>query len=339
MNKFLRYISLAIACTIALCTMAQDGTTGYQFLNVSPSTHVYGLGGHNISTIDDDVNLIDQNPALLGPEIDKQIGLNYMRYLGATNFMGARFGAPIREHNAWAVGVQYYGYGTFNGYDIAGASTGTFSANDIAISGTYSHDISSRWRGGISLKVITSSYESYSALAVATDLGVNYYNEEKDLSFSAVIKNLGGQLKKFTDQSVNLPWDIQLGITTGLGSTPLHLSITATNLRKWKLPYFTRDGINTDGTLIERNSFMGNLFRHLTFGIEYTQEKFYIGLGYDYKTRTDMTTYSRSFVSGFSLGAGIKVKAFGVGIALAQPHTGATTFMLNLNTTLGELLH
>ena len=52
-----------------------------------------------------------------------------------------------------------------------------------------------------------------------------------------------------------------------------------------------------------------------------------------------MSTYSRSFVSGFSLAAGLRAKSFGFGVALAQPHTGATTFMLNLTCSLDDLLH
>ena len=70
-----------------------------------------------------------------------------------------------------------------------------------------------------------------------------------------------------------------------------------------------------------------------------SSDNFYIGLGYNYKTRTDMATYSRNMLSGFSLAAGINVSSFSIGIALAQPHTGATTFMLNLNCNLNELLN
>ena len=84
---------------------------------------------------------------------------------------------------------------------------------------------------------------------------------------------------------------------------------------------------------------MSNLFRHLIFGIEYVpSEKFYIALGYNYKTRTDMSTYSRNFLSGFSVGAGLKVKAMGFGVALAQPHVGGTTFMFNLTASVSEML-
>ena len=106
----------SLALHISLLTMlwvlcfasasAQDGTTAYEFLNISPSARVYGLGGHNITVIDDDINLVDQNPALLGPEFNKQVGLSYMHYIGSANFMGARSGQGLGEHGAIAGGIQ-----------------------------------------------------------------------------------------------------------------------------------------------------------------------------------------------------------------------------------------
>ena len=89
-----------------------------------------------------------------------------------------------------------------------------------------------------------------------------------------------------------------------------------------------------------KDSFGSNLMRHLIFGADLiSSERFYLGLGYNYKTRSDMSTYSRSFLSGWSLAAGINVQSFGVGIAFAQPHSGATTLMLNLRCSLSELLN
>lgn len=334
------FISTIIGSIGLFNTKAQDGTTAYNYLNIPVSSHVYGLGGHNITIIDDDINLVEQNPALLGPEFDKQIGLNYMRYIGESNFMGARFGNKIKEHNAWSVGIQYYGYGEFTAADIDGTITGTFNANDITFSATYSHDINDRLRGGITMKALSSKYEDYSAFALCTDLGINYYNPENELSFSVVLKNLGGQLTKFNEEYDRLPWDIQLGFSQFLKNTSIRISITATHLSKWELPYYVREDENsTTSNLIEKNSFGSNLFRHLTFAAEYVPtDKFYIGLGYNHKTRTDMSTYSRNFLSGFSVAAGIKTKSIGVGIALAQPHTGATTFMANFTMSLASLL-
>ena len=78
-------------------------------------------------------------------------------------------------------------------------------------SGMYSHDFTDRLRGGINVKLIYSSYEQYTAFALATDLGLNYYDEERDMSLSLVIKNLGGQIKRFDQAYDRLPFDIQLG--------------------------------------------------------------------------------------------------------------------------------
>lgn len=341
MRSIIRDISLLllmVAC--AMVASAQDGTTAYQFLDVPVSSHVYSLGGHNISIIDDDINLVEQNPALLGKEFDHQVGLNYMRYIGGTNFMGARYGQGIGEHGAVGVGIQYYGYGKMDATDVSGAVTGSFNASDLAVTLTYSHDISENLRGGVNLKYVHSSYETYSAGAIAVDLGVNYYNPDKDLSVALVAKNLGGQVKKFNDKRDKLPWDIQLGLSKGLGTTPFRLSVTAFNLTKWSLPYYEpADKSNPQSDLVKKDKFGSNLFRHLVFGLEYLPtDRIYIAAGYNYKMRTDMSTYKRNFLSGFSIGGGMRVKALGFGVAFAQPHTGATTFMVNLTTSIGELM-
>ncbi len=336
-----RYILPAIL-TLAASTIASaaDSSPAYNFLNIPSSARVYGLGGINISSIDDDINSIDQNPALLGPEFEMQVGVNYMRYISDANFAGVKFGTKASEHGAWAVGLQYYGYGEITGTDETGTLTGNFSPKDVNFNGTYSHDITDRLRGGIALKMLYSSYGEYSAFAVATDLGINYYDPDRDLSLSAVIANLGGQVKRFDQAYDRLPVDLRLGWSQSFGSLPIRFSVTAWNLTKWKLPYYDPgDGTSEDGLEL-KVSFGSNLFRHLIFAADFIpSEKFHIGIGYNYKTRTDMTTYARNFLSGFSIGAGMNVKSFKFGIAFAQPHSGASTFMFNISTNLTELLY
>ncbi len=342
MTTYLRHLILMAAIFVALQLLAEDGpkTTAYNFLNVPSSSHVYGLGGHNLTIIDDDINLIEQNPALLGPEFDHQVGINYMRYIGETNFAGLRYGQGVSEHGAFAVGVQYFGYGNIQGAAIDGTKTGTFSASDIAFSLSYSHDISDRFRGGITLKYLYSKYEDYSAGAVAADLGVNYYDPDHEFSASLVAKNLGGQVKKFNEYKDNLPWDIQVGVSKMLGHAPLRLHITAYELTRWNSPYYKIEDVNNPNSgLIKKDSFGSNLLRHLVFGVDVLPaDNIYLGIGYNYRTRTDMATYKRDFMSGLSVGAGLKVRAFGIGAAFARPHTGASTFMFNLTTSIGELL-
>ncbi len=310
--------SFLLAVTAAGGMKAQDSSPAYRFLEIPSSTLTYGLGGINITAIEDDINSIDQNPGLLGPEIDMQLGVNYMRYVGDSNFAGVKFGHSAGEHGAWAAGIQYFGYGTIRGADVNGILTGDFSPKDMVFNAMYAHDITDRWRGGINLKFIYSSYDAYSAMA-------------------AVIANLGGQVKRFQDSYDRLPVDLRIGVSKSFGTIPISWSVTAWNLTKWNLPFYDNgDGTDSSEPTV-KDSFSSNLFRHLIFAADFVpSEKFHIGLGYNYKTRTDMATYKRSFLSGFSVCAGLNVRNFGVGIALSQPHTGATTIMLNLSTKLYE---
>lgn len=333
----LTYILLLLATSV--CVSAQNGSTAYNFLNISSSAKIYGLGGVNISLVDDDVSTIDQNPALLGPEMSNMLGMNYMHYVGGSNFAGARYAHSAGEHAGWSAAIQYFGYGSIKEATSDGTIIGSFSPKDVSFSGMYSHDITDRLRGGIAVKAIYSSYAEFSAFALATDLGVNYYDADRDLSLSLVVANLGGQVKRFYETHDRLPFDVRLGWSQSFGSFPLRFSITAWNLTKWHLPYTDTGDGSESAQPQEKDKFMSNLFRHLVFGIDLiSSPNYYISLGYNYKTRTDMSTYKRNMLSGFTLGGGIKVKSFGISLAFAQPHTSATTFMFNLSYNFSDLI-
>lgn len=337
--RSLRYIFLALSIGTITMVSAQDGSNAFTFLNIPMSTRIYGLGGVNISLVDDDVTTIDQNPALLGGEMSGQLAMSYMRYVGDSNFAGVRYAHSAGDRAAWSAAIQYFGYGDITETDAGGNVIGNFSPKDATFMVAYSHDITDRVRGGINVKGVYSTYAEYSSVALATDLGINYYDPDRDLSLSAVVANLGGQLKKFNDEGDRLPIDIRLGWSQTFGTFPMRLSVTAWNLTKWNLPYYEYSNGAADGHTVEKSSFSSNLFRHLVFGADLvTSPNWYLGVGYNYKTRTDMQTYHRNMLSGFSLSGGIRVSNFGVGIALTQPSVGATTFMFNLSAALSSMI-
>lgn len=333
--------SVAMATSFIPAAMADGGgSSAYDFLTLPTSAHAFALGGDSPAIIDDDVTLVDQNPALLGPEVDMQVAFNYMMYMQSGNFAGLRYGMGAGEHGAWAIGIRYLNYGSIDRYDQFGYTDGSsFSPQDLVIEGTYSHDFTDRLRGGINLKMAYSNYDSRSAFAIAADLGINYYDPEKDLSLSVVLKNAGGQVKRFYNSYDRLPIDLQFGYMQGIGTSPFSIAITANNLTRWKLPYYTHSSMDGEQGLEMKSGFFSNLFRHLIFGIQVApSEKFYAALAYNYKMRTDMSGYSRNFLSGFSLGMGIRVKSFGVSVAYAMPHKSGSSLLLNLNCSIGELV-
>lgn len=330
-------ITLAALLFTTVAGHAQEGRTSYDFMNVTPSAHAYALGGNNISIIEEDITLVENNPALLGPEMHLQWGINYMMYVAGIHFAGTTFGVATSDRSAIAAGIQYYGYGSMPLTDETGQVLGKFSPQDIQVQCTYAHDIVDGLRGGAKLKFVYSNYEQYTGMALAVDLGLNYYNADKQYSLSLVARNLGGQLKRAGNSYGNLPWDIQFGYSQVFSGTPIRLSITAHDLWRWKIPYPTTTD-NAQGIVVNDN-FFEHFFRHLIFGVEYLfSDNFYIGLGYNYKTASDMRTDNRNIISGFSIGAGLKVKMFAFDIAVAGHHVGGTTLMLNLKTSFDELM-
>ena len=336
-RKFFALV-LAVAAGASSAFADGGGSSAYDFLNIPTSAHAFALGGSAPAIIDDDVTLVDQNPALLGPEVDRQVAFNYMMYMQSGNFAGLRYGMPAGERGAWAVGMRYLNYGSITRYDQEGFADGsTFSPQDLVIEGTYSHDFTDRLRGGINLKMVYSNYDARSAFAMAADLGINYYDPEKDLSLSVVLKNAGGQLKRFYDTYDRLPINLEFAYMQGIGTSPFSVAITATDLTRWKMPYYSHS--NDGGSIEMKSGFFSNFFRHLIFGIQVApSEKFYAALAYSYKTRTDMSGFSRNFLSGFSIGMGIRVKSFGVSLAYAMPHKSGSSLLLNLNCSIGELI-
>lgn len=339
--KCIRKVAVYVVTLICLSgsVLAQTGRNAYNFLDIPVSARAFGLGGQGAAIVAPDVTLAASNPALIGPELDMQVAFNYMLYMSTSNFMGVRFGMAAGERGAWAAGIRYLNYGKMTGYEADGTVTGEFTPQDVSFEGTYSHDFTDRLRGGINLKMIYSSYEQYNAFAIGVDLGMNYYDPEKDLSLSLVLRNMGGQVKRFADEYNRLPFDVEFGYMQALGTSPFSLAITATHLTKWNLPYYTHDN-DAGGQQVLKSNFGSNFFRHLIFGVQYSpSDRFYLSLGYNYKTATDMSVYNRSFLSGFGVGLGFNVKGFSAGLAYAMPHKSASSLMVNLGCDIGELLY
>ena len=61
------------------------GTHTYDFLNLIHSGRVSSLGGDVIAINDNDINLSYHNPALLTPEMNQDLVLNYVNYFTDIN--------------------------------------------------------------------------------------------------------------------------------------------------------------------------------------------------------------------------------------------------------------
>lgn len=297
----------------ATSSWAQESQTEYNFLRIPVSAHAAALGGDNISIIENDASLIFSNPALLCNVADKQIGLNYMNYMQGANTLSASYNFGVMDRGSLALSAQYMDYGQMKEMNPEGIQTGDFKAKDISMAGYFSYMLSDYFSAGISAKFITSYIGNYNSIGVGVDLGANYYNADKEFSVSAVIKNLGGQVKAYNEDYEAMPIDMQIGISKRLVNTPLRLN----------------------GTLVNLNHLKGKLKDHLVIGADLLlSESIWVGFGYNFRRTSEMSIGTgdneSSHGAGFSLGAGINLERFKVNAAWGKYHVSSNSLLINL---------
>ena len=309
-------LSLLTSLT-AIQMQAQESQEVYSFLRLPVSAHVAALGGDNITLTDDDPTLIFHNPALINGVSDKSINLNFMTYMEGAKTASASFVKAYKERATWGVSAQYMDYGSMKETTIANIQTGTFSAKDIALAGTFAYMLTNQLSGGITARFISSSIGSYNSAAVAFDLGLNYLFEEQGWSLSAVAKNLGGQIKAYHDDFERIPIDLQLGASKRFANAPLRLHATLTRLNRWD------EGLG----------------KHLAIGADLLiGETIYIGAGYNFRRSSEMKLSDgeseSSHGAGLSVGGGLQLERFKLQVAYAKYHVSASSLLINATYTL-----
>lgn len=315
MKTILTTILLAVACTSG--AKAQESRTAYNFLRLPVSAHAAALGGDNITLIEDDASLMFHNPALLSSVSDKTVGLNFMTYMAGSTTASASFNHNIGDKASWAVSGQFMNYGSMRETDENGQQTGDFSAKDIALAGYFSYMLGKNIAGGITARFITSYIGSYSSIGVGFDLGVNYYDSEKDFSVSFVAKNLGGQLKSYDDNFESMPIDLQLGASKRFAHTPFRVSATLVDLNHWGYKFFNHLALGVDAAL---------------------SQSLWLGAGYNFRRADEMgienSDGKSSHGAGLSFGAGANLDRFKINVAYAKYHVSSTSLLVNVAYSL-----
>ena len=313
-----RYITMLLLLMLTLTASAQESQTEYNFLRLPVSAHAAALGGDNITLTDDDQSLVFHNPALLTSASNKTIGLNYMTYMAGSQVASAGYNFMLKERGSLAFTGQYVNYGTMKEMDSNNNQTGEFSAKDIAIAGHFAYMMNNHISGGISAKFITSYIGDYSSVAVGVDLGLNYYNQERELSVSLVAKNLGGQLKAYDDEFEKMPFDLQAGVSKRLVGTPLRLSMT----------------------LVDLNHTSYKLINHVAAGADLIfSDQIWVGIGYNFRRAHEMTMGNSeddesAHGAGLSFGGGLNLDRFKINVAYGKYHVSSSSLLINAAYTL-----
>lgn len=326
----IKIFSLLLA-VLPATALAQEYASAFNTLRLPASSHAAALGGQNVTLIEDEPTAGWYNPALYANVSDLSASLDFMTYAAGSTWMGAHFVKAFGERHTMAVGAQYMNYGKMDETDEAGNTLGQFSAKDIVIGAGYSYLLSDRWTGGANLKMMVSNLADYTALAAAIDVGVNYYDDENDLSVSASLQNIGTQLKAYHDgQRTHLPFTLAFGFSKGMAHLPVRFHVTMTDVTRWKSSYYVLPE-NKDKDKSDKVGFGKIALNHFVLGLDILPTDYlYLSVGYNFRRAYELKASGSSHLAGLSAGAGVNVKHFKFGVSYAKYHQASNSIMANV---------
>lgn len=361
MRKHVAYIVLGVCIgvfipSLSLAQTQAGGSSVYSFLSLPYSSRLCALGGDNVAIRDGEISMAMQNPALLCGSTDKILELNYANYTKTTNLGSALFGwnfgrSKFEKHadepdkpNYFAVGFHYLDYGSMKYADEKGQLTGgTFTAKDILIDIMYARQLGPMFTVGVSLKPIMSFYESYSAFALAADVGGHFQTKDSTFQMGLTLRNIGWQLKGFYtleggQMREKLPLNLELGLAYRFKHAPIRISMTIHNMQRWNLNYELTNQPADDNN--QKIQWYDMMFRHTIFALDIVpkSEKFYLTLSYNHRRRAEMNLKDQRSLAGFAIGAGVRIKMVRLGFAVSQYTKGNLTYQASLSLDINSML-
>jgi len=329
-----------VLATVTSAAAQLGGNATYQFLNLMSSPRQAALGGKIITNVDYDVTQGLYNPATINVDMDNQLALNYANHLGDIRYGTAAYAYTVdRRTQTFHAGVTYINYGSFDGYDENGNSTGTFTGNEAALSLGYALQIGfTDFYAGVNLKLISSKLEQYSSFGGALDFGLIYINEYLDFNAALVVRNIGTQFTTYAGLREPLPFEIDLGFSQTLQFVPIRWHLTFENLQQWPIAVANPARATTDlngNQTQEKVGFFSNLMRHTLIGFELFPDKgFNLRLGYSFRRAEELRIIDQRNFSGLSFGIGMKFNKLRFSYTHARYSLAANTSFLGMQISL-----
>ncbi|NCD41178.1 MAG: type IX secretion system protein PorQ [Bacteroidia bacterium] len=340
-----RYWIFAGLITMVISLQAQvGGKSTYSFLNLNNSARIAALGSNIAFIQDQDLSLAVANPSFLTPEYDGQLSLSFVDYFSDINYGFASYSRDFNQIGTWAATMQFINYGRFSYANVSGDREGEFSGSELAATLGWGRQLTPLFTIGANLKMIYSGLEQYTSYGLAVDVAGTYFQEDKGLTASLIIKNAGLEIaKNYEGDKNSLPFEIQAGVSKALEHLPFRYSIILTHLENWQLryndpydPVLRVDPIT--GEINERTAAAkagDELLRHIVIGGELTPAKFLsLRVSYNYQRRQEMKIYDAKGMVGWSWGIGLQVSKFRFSYARSAFHAAGSPNYITISTNL-----
>lgn len=344
MHSTIRPFAFVLLSTLSSLAHAQSGSNAaFQLLTIPSSARSSSLGGNYIAVRDADLNLGIFNPALLNKEMTKQVALSYLPYFAGTNVGYVSYGHHLDSSNVTLAGtVQYMSYGSFDGADEVGNSTGQFNAGEFVVQVGASKALDSLFSVGANLKFINSNLSTYNSTAWAVDLGGVFEKKSLGLSVAAMLRDIGYQSSRFTNEREKLPFEAMLGVTYRFKHAPFRLGLMFENLQKWDLTFNdpnARVEIDpTTGEVVEKKvSTWNKAILHIVPSVEVLLGKnFMLRVAYNPKLRKELVVAEKPAITGVSFGVGVRITKIHISYGFSQLHLAGISNTITLGVRFAD---
>jgi hypothetical protein len=336
-------VFLLVLIHLSLTFSQTGGGFSFPFLNLDYSARTASTGGYFISGMDDDLNLGILNPSVLNEKMHQSISFNQAFLAGGINYGMAAY-AQKGLKGICSANVKYVDYGTFQGTEANGQSTGTFRPFEYAIGLGYGKQLNPVISVGGNFNFIGSNLETYSAYGMSIDLSGTFSHPNKLFTATALFKNAGFKLANYTsnDRGI-LPADLQLGLSYKLAHAPFRFYLVLHHLYQWDLTYNdpyalpTYDALTGDTIPVAKANFVEKMARHLSLSTELSLSKsLFFRMGFNYHRRQEMKIETRPGMAGFSLGIGVKTKRFRLDYGYVIYSKAGSNNVISLSSSLGK---
>ena len=292
---------LLISCPL-LYGQTKVGSTAAPFLNIGIGPRAISMGGAFVATAND-ITALYWNPAGISRMEANGAFFAHTQWFSDISYNWAGIVLNLGEYGSTGFSITYLNYGDMEVTTLQ-EQEGTgeyFSAKDIAISLTYSYNLSDRFSLGLSAKYINQRIWNSSAEAFALDLGTLFISDVYGVRIGATISNFGTEMQ-LDGKDLFVLHDINPDMS---GNNDQILSKLKTDA--YPLPLVFRVGIAKDFTYGDNRLTFGVDAIHpndnaeaINLGGEYSfSENVFLRAGYK-------STFLPNSEEGLSLGFGLK---------------------------------
>jgi hypothetical protein len=184
------------------------GRTAADFLMIGHGARAASLGGA-YTAMASEATAAYWNPAGLSGLEGSEVTFGHFAWFQDITVEQASFGFPLGESFSGALSATYVNYGTIQGYDISGQSSGDIVAYDWAGGISLAMALSERLSFGLTGKYVSQRLDDITASAFAGDIGIRFSGES--FAIGATVVNLGSEMK-YDQATEKLPTAARLGV-------------------------------------------------------------------------------------------------------------------------------